>query len=165
MPKFKEHTFQATIAIIGVNPYVSVPTPVLEDLFRQAGKDKGPIPIAGTINQQPYKQTLVKFAGEWRLYINTTMLKNSPQRIGEKISLTVRFDRESRSVPLPNALKEALEQHPDAQKIYDQLSASRQLEINRYIAQLKTEATIQKNVQRAIQFLLGKERFIGREHP
>jgi hypothetical protein len=76
------HKFQATIDIIGINPFVFIPENILKDIFKQAGKEKGPIPVKGTINAKPYKQTLVKFKGYWRLYINTTMLKNSPNRIG-----------------------------------------------------------------------------------
>ncbi|HYH75153.1 MAG TPA: DUF1905 domain-containing protein [Candidatus Saccharimonadales bacterium] len=74
------HTFTAEIAIIGVNPYVSVPEEILAAIFAEANKNKGPMPIHGYINKTPYTQTLVRFANEWRLYINTTMLKNSPQR-------------------------------------------------------------------------------------
>lgn len=62
------YTFQATIKKIGVNPYVSVPQPILESLFIANKKDTGPIPICGVINGQTFKQTVVKFQGEWRLY-------------------------------------------------------------------------------------------------
>ncbi|MGZ3821562.1 MAG: hypothetical protein ACXVB6_13275, partial [Mucilaginibacter sp.] len=50
-----------------------------------SGKDKGHIPVCGSVNRKPYKQTLVKYKGEWRFYINSTMLKDSPRRIGEMI--------------------------------------------------------------------------------
>lgn len=83
--------FKAEIEIIGINPFVPVPPKVLASIFNQSGKDKGPIRIRGTINANPYRQTLVKFRGEWRLYINTTMLKNSPKRIGETIELAILF--------------------------------------------------------------------------
>ncbi|WP_158275394.1 hypothetical protein [Pedobacter sp. HMWF019] len=42
--------FSASIEIIGINPYVFVPDSVLKDLFREAGKNKGSIPIRGMIN-------------------------------------------------------------------------------------------------------------------
>src|SRR5690606_41266848 len=62
--------------IIGVNPFVFVPEDILKAIFEQAGKDKGPIPIKGLVNGKPYTQTLVKYSGEWRLYINMIMLKD-----------------------------------------------------------------------------------------
>src|SRR6185312_5800928 len=90
--------FKAEIEIIGVNPFVLVPAKVLRNIFKQAGKEKGAIPIKGTINDKPYIQTLVRFKGEWRLYINTSMLKNSPKRIGEIVVLTIEFDASDRTI-------------------------------------------------------------------
>ena len=37
--------FKAKIEIIGVNPFVFLPEPVLHKVFVQAGKDKGKIPV------------------------------------------------------------------------------------------------------------------------
>lgn len=66
-----DYTFLATIEIIGINPFVFVPEEILKFIFEKAGKSKGPIPVKGTMNSIPYTQTLMKFRGEWRLYINT----------------------------------------------------------------------------------------------
>jgi hypothetical protein len=159
------HTFSAKIEIIGVNPFVFVPAKILQQIFNLAGKTKGHIPIKGTINRKEYKQTLVKYQGEWRLYVNTTMLKDSPKRIGEAITLTVQFDPESREVVPHTNFVQALAKNKAAKVVFEQLSPSRQLEIVRYISKLKTEEARAKNIQRAIDFLLGKERFIGRDKP
>jgi hypothetical protein len=70
------HHFSATLKIVGVNPYVELPESVLNALLRDAGKETGPIPIHGQVNDVSFTQTLVKFQGEWRLYINMKMLKN-----------------------------------------------------------------------------------------
>ncbi len=159
------YRFQAEIEIIGVNPFVSVPENILQKILKQAGKEKGFIPIKGTINNLPYKQTLVRYSGAWRLYINTSMLKNSPKRIGEKISITITFDPEPRTVQPPPAFIEALNNNTTAKSVFDSLPASRKLEIVRYLANLKTTATLDKNINKAINFLLGKERFVGRDKP
>lgn len=157
------HKFKACIEIIGINPFVFVPEYILDDMFKQNGKDKGPISIKGTVNDKPYQQTLVKYKGAWRLYINTSMLKNSPGRVGEMIELTIEFDMADRSLMPHLKLTKALSANPQAQKRFNALSPSLQKEIVRYISFLKTEESIDKNVARAINFLLGKERFIGRE--
>ncbi|MBY0425512.1 MAG: YdeI/OmpD-associated family protein [Cytophagales bacterium] len=159
------HSFKATIEIIGVNPFVFVPEGILEDIFMSSGKSSGPIPIHGQINEAPYKQTLVKYAGHWRLYINTSMLKNSPKRIGEKVNITVAFDPESREIMPPALFVQALQENPEANAIFELLPASRKLEIVRYLSRLKSEEILAKNVVRAINFLLGKERFVGRDAP
>ncbi len=155
--------FKAPIQLIGINPYVLLPDNILTKLFKQAGKDKGPIQIKGTINRNPYKQNLVKFKGAWRLYINTSMLKDSPKRIGEIIEVIIDFDPEKRIItPHPDLIK-ALNKNKQAKKVFDSLRPSLQKEIVRYISNLKTEESAEKNITKAIDFLLGKGRFVGRD--
>lgn len=159
------HIFKADIQIIGVNPYVLVPDEVLTAIFRQAQKDKGAIPIKGTINGSPYKQTLVRFRGYWRLYINMIMLKNSPKRIGETVEISVEFDPVIRVIePHPTFVK-ALKENKEAETIFNNLRPSLKLEIVRYISFLKTEESVDRNVPKAINFILGKGRFVGRDKP
>lgn len=159
------HSFKANLEIIGINPFIWVPEPILADLFKQAGKDKGKIPIRGTINGLPYTQTLVRYSGHWRLYINTSMLKNSPKRIGEQVALTIELDPSDRTIAPHPRLVKALQENEPAQLVFDGLRPSLQHEIIRYIAHLKTEESIERNVAKAIDFLLGKGRFAGRDRP
>ncbi|MDR0569860.1 MAG: YdeI/OmpD-associated family protein [Clostridiales Family XIII bacterium] len=161
----KAEAFQAKLEIIGANPFVSVPQPILSNIFEAAGKDKGAIPIMGTVNGKPYTQTLVRFKGAWRLYINTFMLKDSPRRIGEVIDVTVVFDGSDRTIKPHPRWTEALESNETARAVFDGLSSSRKREIVRYISALKTEESVERNVKRAIDFLLGDGRFVGRDKP
>ncbi|HTG65313.1 MAG TPA: YdeI/OmpD-associated family protein [Flavobacterium sp.] len=159
------YTFSATIEIIGINPFVYVPEEILKHIFEKAEKAKGPIPVKGTVNSIPYTQTLMKFKGEWRLYINTKMLKNSPKRIGEQIEISISYDSEKREIPIHPKLSEALAENEAANSVFQNLRPSLQHEIIRYIANLKTEESIDKNIPKAIAFLLGKGKFVGREKP
>ena len=156
-------TFAATLEIIGINPFVQVPDAILEAIFHRAGKNKGAIPIRGDVNDRPYRQTLVRYKGIWRLYINLLMLPKSPKRIGETLRISIDFDPEDRSIAMPTALDEGLKSHPEAQQRFEKLSPSLQKEIVRYIARLKSTESVEANVQKAIAFLEGKGRFIGRE--
>lgn len=63
MNKKSNHTFSATIEIIGVNPYVYLPKVLLNAIFKQAGKDKGEIPVSMTIDGHMFIQTLLKYTG------------------------------------------------------------------------------------------------------
>jgi hypothetical protein len=159
------HTFRATIELIGINPFVFVPDRILKQIFIQAGKETGFIPIKGTINNKAYKQTLVKYKGAWRLYINTTMLAKSPERIGESVALTIEFDPSNRTIQPHPKLVRALKENTAAKKVFDSLPPSRKKEIVRYIANLKTPESIDRNIKRAIDFLTGNSNFIGREKP
>lgn len=159
------YTFSATIEIIGINPFVYVPEEILQHIFEKATKFKGPIPVKGAVNSIPYTQTLMKFRGEWRLYINTKMLKNSPKRIGEQIAISISYDPEKREIPIHPKLLQALNENKEANSVFQNLRPSLQQEIIRYIANLKTDESIDKNILKAIDFLLGKGKFVGREKP
>jgi len=159
------NTFKAKIEIIGINPFVFLPDRVLKSLFTQSGKDKGPIRVHGTIEGHPYKQTLVKYSGSWRLYINGPMLKAANKKVGDRTTLTIEFDPKDRSIPMHPKLEAALKANKTAKATFDKLCPSRKNEVVRYISHLKTEASVDKNVARAINFLLGKESFAGRDKP
>jgi len=158
-------SFSAKISKIGINPCVLVPAPVLSALFKEAGRDKGHIPVKGTVNGYSFVQTLVKCSSKWRLYINTPMLKGAGIAVNDKVSINIQLDTEERNTPMHPALQAALQKNKKAIDVFDRLPPSRQKEIKRYINHLKTDAAVQKNVQRAIDFLSGKERFIGRNKP
>ena len=165
MRPYKIHTFKAKVDIIGINPFVFVPHKILTAIFKQAKKEKGYIPIKGMVNNTPYKQTLVRYSNEWRLYINTTMLKNSPKRIGEVIEITISYDDASREIEVPPAFSAALKANKKANAAFLQLTDSKKKEIINYLARLKTTESLDKNIERALNFLSGKGRFLGRDKP
>lgn len=79
----RDARFTAELEIIDGNPFVPLPPDALNDVFCESGRTKGPIPVRGAIDGRPYQQTLVKFRGVWRLYVNMKMMDDSPRRIGE----------------------------------------------------------------------------------
>ncbi|MBI1779971.1 MAG: YdeI/OmpD-associated family protein [Sphingobacteriales bacterium] len=157
--------FKATIEIIGVNPYVLLPETVLNNLFKEAGKDKGPIPVKGIIEGHAYVQTLVKYRGKWRLYINGPMIKTAKKDVGDTVNMTVEFDAAERTHTIHPKLAKALLKNKEAKKVFEKLSPYKQKEIIRYINHLKSKEAVERNIKRAISFLLEKERFIGRDKP
>ena len=157
--------FKARIEIIGVNPFVFLPQKVLQKVFMQAGKDKGKIPVKMKIDGHEFTQTLIKWSGAWRLYLNTPMRKAAKKDVGDVASFEIAYDPGERVVPMHPKFKKALQENKEARKVFDSLRPSLQLEINRYLSFLKTETSVDRNVTRAIQFLLGNERFVGRDKP
>jgi hypothetical protein len=156
--------FTATIEIIGINPYVLLPESVLEALFEEAKKDKGPIPVKGKLDgKHSYKQTLVKYSGKWRLYINGPMLTATKKTVGDELQVQIGFDPEERTIPFHPKLKKAIEADKEAKAAFAKLAPSLQKEIKRYISYLKTEESIERNIKKAIGYLKGKERFVGRD--
>src|SRR5689334_6607280 len=100
--------FKAKIYKIGINPVVDPPERVLRAIFEQAGKSRGPISVRGLLNGSEFIQTLVKYSGAWRLYINGPMLANSNLKVGDVANVEIEFDPRPRDVPMPTALEKAL---------------------------------------------------------
>ena len=156
--------FSSKIYIIGVNPYVLLPSELLKHIFQKAGKDKGAIPIQLKIGGKDFIQNLVKYSGKWRLYLNGPMRKTAGKDVGDLIEIQIDFDSKPRITPMHSKLKLALKENPAAKKAFEKLSPSRQKEILRYINFLKSEESVVKNIQRAIAHLIGKQSFVGRKN-
>lgn len=159
----KSNSFTATLEIIGINPFVFIPEEVLERIFEDSERSKSPIPVKGTINGKEFKQNLMKYLGEWRLYINLTMLKNSPKRIGETIEVVLEHDDSDRSISIHPQLEEAIKSSVLATSNFEKLIPSRRHELIRYINNLKTEASIQRNIDKIIRHLHGETDFFGKK--
>ncbi|QBJ85662.1 DUF1905 domain-containing protein [Chryseobacterium gleum] len=156
-------SFTATLEIIGINPFVFVPEEVLDTIFEKSGRNKSPIPVKGTVNGKEFKQNLMKYLGEWRLYVNLIMLKNSPKRIGEIIEVVLEYDDSDRSISIHPQLDKAIKESSLATENFEKLIPSRKHELIRYINNLKTEASIQRNIEKIIRHLHGETDFFGKK--
>ncbi len=158
----KNNSFTATLEIIGINPFVFIPEEILEEIFNESGKNKSPIAVRGTVNGKEFKQNLMKYLGEWRLYVNLIMLKNSPKRIGEVIEVVLEYDDSDRSIAIHPQLEKAIKESTVATANFENLIPSRRHELIRYINNLKTEASIQRNIDKIIRHLHGETDFFGK---
>jgi hypothetical protein len=165
MESNKTKIFSAKIEIIGLNPFVYLPDNVLKSIFIQVNKDKGKIPVKIKIDGHEFPQTLIKYSGQWRLYLNTPMRKSANKDVGEKAKFEIWYDSEERIIPAHPKFIKALKENKEAKKIFDGLRPSLQLEIVRYLSFLKTDESLNRNVMKAVNFLLGKQKFIGRDKP
>jgi hypothetical protein len=156
-------SFSAKVSKIGINPYVSVPEDVLNSIFKQAEKAKGPIPVRGTVNGKPFTQTLVKYQGAWRLYINGTMRESAGIDVGDDAHIRLEFDSTPRTEPMHPNLVHALAKNKSAKAAFESLIPSRQKEILRYLNSMKTEESLDRNIARIIKHLSG-EKIDGLRH-
>jgi hypothetical protein len=120
-----KNLFTAKLEIIGINPFVFLPEEILNEIFENSGRNKSPIPVKGTVNGKEFKQNLMKYLGEWRLYINMIMLKDSPKRIGETIEVCMEYDDSDRTLSIHPQLEKAIQKSPVALKNFENLIPSR----------------------------------------
>ena len=149
------NTFSATIYKLGINPVVDTPDVVLNAIFEQAGRSKGPVPVRGKINGAEFLQTLVKYQGAWRLYINGPMLKDSGLTVGDIAHVEIAFDSRPREEPMSPRLNAEFRKNPAAAIAFELLPPSRRKEILRYLNSLKSDDSIDRNVARVMEQLAG----------
>lgn len=149
-------TFSAIVDKIDINPYVQVPDDVLKKLQRDAKKEKGPIPVKGTLQGKPFLANMVRFRRMWRLYLNTPMRRAANVEVGDQVSIRLQFDSRARTVPAPRQFTLALSKNKHAKEAFEKLAPSRQKEILRYLNNLKQADTLERDIQKVIQYLQGQ---------
>lgn len=148
-------TFKAKIYKTGINAAVDVPPEVTEDMVAE----KGYIRIRGTINGFDFTQTLVPVKdASYRLFVNIPMLKGGKCEIGNTAEFAIAQDFTKKEDYYP--MLPQLEKRLKAEKLtgaFDALTPSRKKDILKYLGYIKTEATLQKNIDKVILQLYEKK--------
>jgi hypothetical protein len=159
--------FQSLIKINNINPYVLV---TAKNAARLKKGWRKPLPVCVQVNGKPdtpWRINLMPIGdGSFYLYLHGDVRKASGTKVGDKVTLEVRFDGEYKNGPMhpmPSWFDAALDQNPRARQNFGALTPSRQKEILRYFSNLKSPEAQARNVQRAMRVLSGdKERFMAR---
>lgn len=147
-------TFKATLYKTGINAAVDVPHEITDDMQ----PDKGYIRIKGIINGFRFEQTLVPVKGApYRLFVNIPMLKGGKTAIGDVAEFRIAqdFTPKEQYYEMNAQLQERLEDENLA-GAFDALTPSRKKDIMKYLFYIKTEATLQKNIEKVITQLQDK---------
>lgn len=162
--KSKTFRFMATVYRIWMMRHIDVPDEIARELQKQmasAGRARGKtakakyIPVVAMVNRASARTTLVPAGGgRFRMQINTALRKAARADTGEVVSVELRIDRASRSVPVPADLREGLRQHPKADKAFAALAPGHRRHFIQWFDSAKSEGARQRRLNRAIDFLL-----------
>jgi hypothetical protein len=150
-------SFKTEIEIIGINPYMEVPTNVLKVLFKEAEKDTSPIRVRGTLDGHKFEQTVVKYQGKWRLYLNTPMREAADLEVGDTATAKIEFNPELKVEKENKKFLRQLASMKIAKAAFKKLAPYHQAQIHRYLNMLKSEDTLKRNIETVILHLEGKE--------
>ena len=150
MIRFKSHIHK-----LGINPVIDLPDGMLDEIFERAGRSKGPIPVRGSLNGTAFVQTLVRYKGRWRLYVNGEMMKASGVAVSDVVDVLLEYDPDERTVRVPTKFKAVLDADVQAAAAFMALTPGRQKEILRYLGSLKAEASLDRNIARVLAQLRG----------
>lgn len=172
--------FSGGIELDGINPYVDVPSDIVERLG-------GTPPIAVTLLLRPestpndarapalpadasrlraigrlsddgwFRSTvLTRRAGEARLYLDQWMREAAGVSVGDRVTIELRPDGLPRDLKLPTSLQDGLNADPMARAAWEDLPPSRRREILSYLNFLKTPAALERNVEKTLRSLAKK---------
>ena len=159
--------FYATIQIRGINPFVEVSASRASAL--KPGWRK-PLPVLVQLNGKPPQGHRINMMpagdGSFYLYLNNIIRTHAGVTVGDRVSVSIEFDPAYRSGPqhtMPRWFQTALRDHPRARENWNKLTPSRQKEVLRYLAQLKSPEARERNLARALRALSGDTtRFMAR---
>jgi Domain of unknown function (DUF1905)/Bacteriocin-protection, YdeI or OmpD-Associated len=159
--------FRARIRIRFANPYVHISRDRATALRRGWRR---PMPVLVQINgapKPPWRINLMPMGnGAFYLYLHGDVRKASSTKVGEMVDVGVRFDPAYQGGPMdpmPEWFRAPLNANARAKRGWLALTPSRQKEILRYLAFLRSEDARERNVAKAIRVLSGsKERYMAR---
>jgi hypothetical protein len=104
--------------------------------------------------------------GHFFLYLHDAVRKASRTKVGDKVTVTIKFDNDYKSGPqhpVQEWFGSALDKNSNAKRNWEVLSPSRKKEILRYFANLKSGEAKARILTRALNVLSGKkEQFMRR---
>ena len=163
----REIEFRATIELRGSNPYILVSA---EQAAALAPGWRRPMPVLVQLNGGPTPPWRINMMpagdGSFYLYLDGEVRKASGTDLDDIVEVSIVFDCAYRPGPQHDMLPEfasRLDGDRLASARWEGLPPSLKKEILRYLANLKSDAARQRNIERAIRVLGGaKERFMAR---
>lgn len=151
--------FTAVIDVRGINPFVPVSAARAKRL--KVGWRR-PMPVLVRVDGKPEEAWRINLMpagdGSFYLYLHGAVREASGTKVGDKVTVELAFDQAYRGGPtaLPAWFKAALARDKAAAATWARLPPSRQKEVVRYLAGLKSQEAKDRNLAKAMRVLGGK---------
>jgi len=164
--KSKPLPFMATIYRIWMMRHINVPDDIVSALRAQmgesaaavkrtAGKKSKYVPVIATVGGKSVRTTIVPAGGgKYRMQINTAQRKAAGVDWGDPVTVELRIDLASRSVPVPADLRAALAKHPKARQGFQEMPPGHRRQFLLWLGASKNPETRRKHLDRAIDHLI-----------
>ena len=111
------------------------------------------VPVRGTINNFPYRSSIVPMGGKFILVVNKELRAGANAAGGDIVSVTMERDEEPRIITPPADLARALRANKAAQAAWDKLSYTHKKEHARAIEEAKRPETRARRIEKAVAAL------------
>jgi hypothetical protein len=171
----KSKRFPATIYKIWMLRYVDVPEKVSAALAKARGSPPGKarkrakpshVPVIAIVDGRSARTSMVSAgAGRYRLPLNTALRKAARADAGDVVSVELRLDRASRSLPVPPDLRAALQKHATARRTFEKLPPGLRRQFLLWFGAAKSPEARTRRLERAIDHLLERALLRPRSRP
>lgn len=110
-------------------------------------------PIAGTINDYPYRTTASRLSGVYLMVVNNEMRQGANAQPGDEVTVTMKVDDQPRVVEIPEDLAAAFKVRTAAASLFEALSFSHKNEYIAWLDEAKTEQTRAARVKKAVEMI------------
>jgi hypothetical protein len=149
-PRQKAQSFRAKIYKVGINRCVDVP----QRVSRALGDDKY-IPVKGCVEDVEIRSTLVpRGGGKYRLFVHSRTYEALGIDAGDFVRIRLVRDSQSRAIPVPRDLSEALRANKDAKAAFEKLAPGARRGFLRWVAGAKRSETRDRRIQEGMKRLI-----------
>jgi predicted thioesterase len=127
---------------------IEVPPKVVDAL----GAGKRPA-VKVTIKGHTYRSTIATMDGKFMVGVSAKVREDAGVAGGDTVDVDIELDTEKREVAVPADLAKALKRDAAARKAFEGLSNSRKQRLTLPIENAKTDATRERNVEKALTML------------
>lgn len=107
---------------------------------------KGRIPVKGTINDFPFRSSLMNMGDGHMMVINAQMRAGAKCKAGDTVAVLMALDEDKRTVVVPTYLEKIIAGDPKAKEYWSRLSFTHQKEYVREIEGAKRPETREKRI-------------------
>jgi hypothetical protein len=148
--------FSATIVKLGINACVNVPEKIVKSLLVAASKKSAPVQVRCVVNGVDFDANVVRYSGDWRLYLNLVTRRAAGCDIGDKVKIHLAYDPSMRMPPMPEPFRQALRGNPDLLKAWRLRPSAKRREILQSLIDKKSDAELAPAIIETIKLLLKK---------
>jgi hypothetical protein len=148
--------FSAPIVKLGINACVNVPEKIVKNLLATACKKSPPVQVKCVLNGVDFDANVVRYSGDWRLYLNLVTRRAAGCDIGDKVKIHLAYDPSIKIPPMPEQFRQALRGDSDLQKAWRLQPRTKRREILQSLINYKSGAELARGIAETLELLLKK---------
>jgi hypothetical protein len=144
MPTFRTELIHGRKRPYSTWTFIRVPESV-----RAQFEDTGRLPVTCTLRRTPYRGTLSRGEGDYRIHVKKELLEELGLSAGDRVQVKLELDTQPRTFELPAELLDLFSADPELESIYNASSPSIRRAWAQHIGEAKRPETRQRRALKA----------------